>query len=520
LFKKHSNGKDIFPKTISMLKAHHDKWVRNQLIRRASMGMSDNVKRLKQALGLAYVDSPPNANPLQQTKQQGDAKNVVALSMFVPPLTAPMQESEILTSTQRERKCSWEPYCTHLAVECGGWTRVGCKFYGAKGSKDAPALIELMAARGAAARKQEKDSATQKQSPVTDDDTANKGDSRDCSWYPYCKLPASACGGYRRSKCCVYGGDNPIYVPPDMDSEFVRKARQQRRAQQTDICRKRKRAQKTCSSSSHDRGSQPPTLIESVSIPGPNGGVRGTVTVSFNDTAMIMEYGKMLNDNIITGYLNLLAHKCKELGCDVRIVPPQFYPTFQQHGWSRVARWVREMRGMASNWETAPLIFIPIFTGPSDCGHYTACVADRVTLAAVTGGVVVYEDSLSPAAAKESSNTLMTSLLGTPLVKYRETQWITADVPIQGPGSNACGVHVCGFFAGYASALLNGCLHSKLEPSQATTVLARMEIVGLSAKEWGQIGRRHILESLRSCCINLQDPAIISVQVHLYSNHE
>jgi hypothetical protein len=31
-------------------------------------------------------------------------------------------------------------------VECGGWTLVGCKFYGEKGSKDAPALIELMAA--------------------------------------------------------------------------------------------------------------------------------------------------------------------------------------------------------------------------------------------------------------------------------------------------------------------------------------------------------------------------------------
>jgi hypothetical protein len=43
-------------------------------------------------LGLAHVDSPPDAN-LQQTKQ-GDANNV-ALSMFVPPLTAPMQESEL-----------------------------------------------------------------------------------------------------------------------------------------------------------------------------------------------------------------------------------------------------------------------------------------------------------------------------------------------------------------------------------------------------------------------------------------
>jgi Ulp1 family protease len=174
------------------------------------------------------------------------------------------------------------------------------------------------------------------------------------------------------------------------------------------------------------------------------------VTLSFNDTATMLDYGKMLNDNVITGYLNLLAQKCKELGCDIRVVPRQFYPAFQQHGWSWVKRWVRETRGMASNWESAPLIFIPIFTGPANSGHYTGCVADRVRLSAATGGVVVYEDSLSPAAAQASSNALMTSLLGTPLEKNLETQWITADAPTQAPGSNACGVHVCGFFAGYA----------------------------------------------------------------------
>jgi hypothetical protein len=141
-----------------------------------------------------------------------------------------------------------------------------------------------------------------------------------------------------------------------------------------------------------------------------------------------------------------------------------------------------------------------------------------VRLSAATGGVVVYEDSLSPAAAQASSNALMTSLLGTPLEKNLETQWITADAPTQAPGSNACGVHVCGFFAGYASALLNGCLYSKIDGTQATMVQARMEIVGVSAKEWGQIGRWHILESLRSCSINLQDPAILSVEVRLYGD--
>jgi Ulp1 family protease len=150
--------------------------------------------------------------------------------------------------------------------------------------------------------------------------------------------------------CCVYGGDNPIYLPPDMDSEFVKKARQERRAQQVAICRKWKQARKKCSnisSSSCDTSElQPPYLLESVSIPGPNGGIRGTVTLSFSDTATMLDYGEMLNDNIISGYLNLLAKKCKEFGCEVRVVSTQFYPAFQQYGWSRVRRWVRELVGL------------------------------------------------------------------------------------------------------------------------------------------------------------------------------
>jgi hypothetical protein len=64
----------------------------------------------------------------------------------------------------------------------------------------------------------------------------------------------------------------------------------------------------------------PPYLMETISIPGPSGGVWGTVTLSFNDTFTMLDYGEMLNDKIITGYLNLLAHKCKKLGCDIRVV--------------------------------------------------------------------------------------------------------------------------------------------------------------------------------------------------------
>jgi hypothetical protein len=66
------------------------------------MGMGENIKHLKQALGLACVDVPPGTN-VRESKQGGVN---AALTMFVPPVTAPLQASKILTSTQKGRKCS------------------------------------------------------------------------------------------------------------------------------------------------------------------------------------------------------------------------------------------------------------------------------------------------------------------------------------------------------------------------------------------------------------------------------
>ncbi len=105
-------------------------------------------------------------------------------------------------------------------------------------------------------------------------------------------------------------------------------------------------------------------LSEPIRIPGPVDPQRGYCVVAPADTRHLLTFGTLLNDNIVQGYLNLLASKFDRLGIPVRIVMPQFYPAFLRQGWAGVQRWVKETAFMESNWLTAQIILVPIFTGP------------------------------------------------------------------------------------------------------------------------------------------------------------
>jgi Ulp1 family protease len=111
------------------------------------------------------------------------------------------------------------------------------------------------------------------------------------------------------------------------------------------------------------------------------------------DTRHLLTFGTLLNDNIVQGYLNLLASKFDRLGIPVRIVMPQFYPAFLRQGWAGVQRWVKETAFMESNWLTAQIILVPIFTGPIYSGHWSGFTIDRRIPIGPTG-IRVYKDSL------------------------------------------------------------------------------------------------------------------------------
>jgi Ulp1 family protease len=76
---------------------------------------------------------------------------------------------------------------------------------------------------------------------------------------------------------------------------------------------------------------------------------RGFRVVASAGTRHLLTFGTLLNNNIVQGYLNLLAAKLDKLGIPVRIVMPQFYPAFLRHGWTGVQRWVKETGFMESN---------------------------------------------------------------------------------------------------------------------------------------------------------------------------
>ena len=95
------------------------------------------------------------------------------------------------------------------------------------------------------------------------------------------------------------------------------------------------------------------------------------------DTRGLLTFGTLLNDNVVLGYLNLLAVQFNRLGIPVRIVAPQFYPAFLKHGWTKVQRWVKETGFMETNWLTSPIILVPIFTGSIYSGHWSGFTVDR-----------------------------------------------------------------------------------------------------------------------------------------------
>jgi Ulp1 family protease len=205
----------------------------------------------------------------------------------------------------------------------------------------------------------------------------------------------------------------------------------------------------------------------------------------------------MLNDNVVQGYSNLLAQQFCELGLRVQIVAPQFYPTFHAHGWEWVQHWVQQTELMKDDWTTSPLILIPIFTGPCKSGHSSGLIVNH-TRGATNAGIQVYQDSLSMMTASSTSNMLKTQLTGTPLLNNGGVSWVTADTPVQATGSNDCAAHMCVNFALYLKAVLDGCISLGHNTVLTGNVTATSTLEQISSHKWGQLARRHMLESFRN----------------------
>ena len=137
-FLQKTDGKNIFPKLPSMLKANHGKWKKNCAIKMAvqdlekhgySAVMQQLASRMTQAGSLLlFDDSQLNATPEDPILRLNAAP--LQAQQYVAPVMAPLQQEHIpirASSDSKIRRCAWYPLCDQTSDKCGGRTRSSCK---------------------------------------------------------------------------------------------------------------------------------------------------------------------------------------------------------------------------------------------------------------------------------------------------------------------------------------------------------------------------------------------------------
>ena len=512
LHKARSNGIDVFPKTLSMVQSELEKDKGRDAVKHAKSIMKEEHNSIMRSLRQQRAPAPTVSNKaLTMSPKLNDDEKVSGI--HVPPVQAPHQARDVPSTQQKTRKCACRDLgCKLMAWQCNGWTRATCKCYGKEASQIKKSNVG--------------------KKKVLDE-------CRQCAWIGLCTARASVCGGYNKSSCKFFGTNGILKQPAEHAKEENQLKR--KRNNKMKAVRKRRKA-----------------VIAAVkaAIPDPNRGrllngnqhwevlldsvntqvlvdekeytyiIGGTdilrlpygVTINSADVSDMLRVGALIDDNVVQGYYNLLRQRFSGLG--VRVVNTNFFSTLQQNSWNNVARWVKEVEGVESGtWETARTILVPIFSGSNTGGHWSNFLVDRSFQgeATSTRELLVCADSLQP---DNMSQSLRKELVGTPLCPERpNVEWVVS--PRTGQGPNDCAVHSCVKAAAYLKALEKRslCAYRKdiVKPKVSFSFSGK-----LTLEEWGQLGRRHLLNSL--CCgkIDMDDFVINEtvVSVSLPETHE
>lgn len=238
-------------------------------------------------------------------------------------------------------------------------------------------------------------------------------------------------------------------------------------------------------------------------VPGPipSSPDNGFLTLNAQDLKQIDSQGVMLLGASTTAYLNLLTRQHYHLG--VRRSGDTFFPNLRsmltEHGLKHgsCGTWVKfaeELKGArlgdhGIDWTNDKLIFIQVFRGPTEAGHWALLVVDRT---ADKLGQLVFIDSL-PNLYKDTFEQLHECLSGTPLTP-EGCKWIRASMPRQGPRTMDCGVFMSCIAAAYTKGLVSRGCFSAQEVSDFTSVAIQFKD---DATILGGEGRDHMLASLR-----------------------
>jgi hypothetical protein len=226
--------------------------------------------------------------------------------------------------------------------------------------------------------------------------------------------------------------------------------------------------------------------------------------INISDFHALSQEGTMLTGCCVRGYLSCLVRPYHaEQG--VKFTDDSFYSS---RSWADYTAF----RGTNKlDLENAPVIFIPIFTGPQHGGHFSLLVVDRTMH---RHGVFLYFDSF-PAGAGAIARGLKDYLCTTSMWKEGLSQFFHVEkMPAQFQKSNDCGVYTCCTAAAYLSYLhrCNAFTGEALPTTNARTLYAKVECE-TAPDIFGRMGRKHIEKTLRYGVVNPNDDALYFLSV-------
>jgi Ulp1 family protease len=262
--------------------------------------------------------------------------------------------------------------------------------------------------------------------------------------------------------------------------------------------------------------------VPAFAIPGPAPHTTFTINLSQEHINHLVSQGQMIGSSTTDAYLSLLVRPYWEHG--IRRANEFFYHFLSNSDgdWEKAKTQMDGLMcgGQLINWETDPLIFIPIAFG----AHFSLLVLDRIRF---DSDVFVHFDSL-PMYHHDVLERIKDLLKNSPFLG-NGTRWIKAKMPTQAAASNDCGI----FMSLCATIYLRDLKEKCLIPATATTTptadlmianrllamrggsIAGAELTcgKLTEKQVGEQGRQHMLRSFRDLTVNSLDEPLTSLRL-------
>lgn len=232
----------------------------------------------------------------------------------------------------------------------------------------------------------------------------------------------------------------------------------------------------------------------------------GRIKLKAEDMVPVAVTRSLLTDNVTTGYLNLLGNTWNKDrpndGIDFNRSAPDVIAAIEghlkeshsgAHAMDEYSKFLLEVEDASAfiRWEHDKLVYVQVFQGPRTGGHWTGLMLDRTR--GPGKDIAVYFDSLG------GKGKNIEALFRSAGIIRRTTPWLNARVPQQ--YGVDCGVYMCLIASAYLEAIE--------EAPPSAKVLMGVDFCftsGISSsKEWGKLGRQHILRTIENAAVDYEE---------------